>query len=98
MNKLSRNQGKLAIIISMMLLAFFLLMLDWSSYHRLGLMYVLSEGNLLTFKYNCHSERSFGYFSEACADFHIYFKYMVIIPFGLFIYGLYPLISEPEIK
>ncbi len=79
-----------------MLLVLLLLMLDWRLYNSHGLMYVLSEGAVYYLEIGC--ERYNGYIidKEACSIIGLYFKYLIIIPFSLFLYGLYPLLSTPK--
>jgi len=96
---MSRVKGKMLIVVSVMLLIVFLLMLNWNYYSSRGLMYVLSKGYIFELEYGCEmlSEEVIpGYvgWKEECSYFFAYFKYAVILPFGIFLYGLYPLLSK----
>ncbi len=83
MFKANRNNGILIIVGSIFILIFMLLSIDW--YRDIPAMTNMSAGVLYIFEFNCRPNAAF----DNCEEIKLHFKYMVLVPMVLAIWGIY---------
>lgn len=98
MNNLNKRNGIMFVLGSVLLLAFFLLQLNWSSFKSMGLMYVLTNEEILSIRYGCETTKTNMFTSsKSCSGYVSFeFKYMALIPFSLMLLGIYGIVNPPK--